>query len=60
MSAWYQVRIRADAESGKGGIRLQTYLDELLSDQERADREGERLIAYFESLAARGQDAGGA
>lgn len=59
MSAWYAVRIRADAESGKGGIKLQTYLDELLTDQERADREGERLIAYFEALAARGPEREG-
>lgn len=53
MSAWYAVRIRADAESGKQGIRLQTYLDELVPEQERVDREAERLIAHFDSLAAR-------
>lgn len=55
MGAWWLTRMRGEAET-KGSVKLQDYLDVLLTDAERAervDRAAEQLMARFDELAAR-------
>ena len=65
MGAWWLTRMRGEAET-KGSVKLQDYLDVLLTDAERAervDRAAEQLMARFDELtninwAARLEEAG--
>lgn len=55
MGAWWRTRMASEADS-KGSIKLQDYLEVLMTEAERAeriDREAEQVMARFDELAAR-------